>query len=72
MLDDLREQGADMEFLEEELDQPFKPADPEPNIILGMTPIQRFVVSVMILLMVMMISVFCLLVTGRIALPFLY
>lgn len=72
MWDDLREQGSDMEFLEEDIDRPPDPLEPEPNIILGMTPVQRLVIAVMAMLMTVMVSVFCLLVTGRIALPFLF
>jgi hypothetical protein len=72
MLDDLREKGSDMEFLEEEMDRPGNMLKPDPNIIWGMTPGQRFVIAVMIFLMTVMISAFCLLVTGSVSLPFLY
>ncbi|MEA3351679.1 MAG: hypothetical protein U9Q82_13760 [Chloroflexota bacterium] len=72
MLDDLRDQAGD-DFLEEEEDI-FGYEDEEakePAIFLGMTPIQRFVIAIMILLMVVILGSFCLLVTEKIALPFL-
>ena len=72
MFDDLREQGAELEFLEEDMTKPVEPLEPDPNIILGMTPVQRLVIAIMLLLMVIMITAFALLVTGKVALPFLY
>lgn len=72
MLDDLREQGSDMEFLEEEMERPVNLQKPDPNIIWGMTPEQRLVIAAMVFLMTIMISLFCLLVTGSLSLPFLY
>ncbi len=46
-------------------------AAPRKSYFLGMTPVQRFIVAVMILLMSCILSSFFLLVTERIAPPFL-
>jgi hypothetical protein len=73
MLDDLREQADSAEFLEEEGD--FFGYDEAPSmraqLFMGMTPVQRFVIAVMILMMTCILSSFCLLVTEKIAPPFL-
>jgi hypothetical protein len=37
---------------------------------LGMTPVQRFILSVMIFLMVTILGAFCLILTGKVVLPF--
>ena len=39
-------------------------------LFLGMTPVQRLIISVMLLMTVCILSTFCLLVTEKIALPF--
>lgn len=49
----------------------FKEAPPRKQYFLGMTPVQRFVIAIMILLMTCILSSFLLLVTERIAPPFL-
>lgn len=74
MLDDLREQAGDSEFFSED-DSAFEYQEEESpkvqmNLFLGMTPIQRFVIAVMILLMVCVMGTFLLLVTEKIYLPF--
>jgi len=51
---------------EEERDQT---GDDDPRI-LGMTASQRFIMSVMIFFMVTILGAFCLLLTGKIVLPF--
>ncbi|MBC8504800.1 MAG: hypothetical protein H8D34_08075 [Chloroflexi bacterium] len=71
MLDDLRDQADDAVFLEDgdefsEADQGF----PGQALFFGMTPVQRLIISVMLLMMVCILSTFCLLVTEKIALPF--
>jgi hypothetical protein len=45
------------------------PAPPRDRL-LGMTPSQRFVIAVMLLLMTLIMSSLCLLVTQKVALPF--
>lgn len=73
MFDDLR-QSADFQ---EEQERKQKPAPQRPvrrktsqRQFLGMTPPQRFVVSLMLFIMTVLFGAFCLLVTGRIILPF--
>lgn len=40
------------------------------GLFLGMTPVQRFVLVVMLFMMVCILGSFCLLVTNKISLPF--
>ncbi|MBG7609505.1 MAG: hypothetical protein IZT55_01425 [Anaerolineae bacterium] len=74
MLDDLREQSKEFDYLGEESDV-FKfdtdhYADTQKPKWLGMTPVQRFVIALMLLMMTCILSTFCLLLTERISLPF--
>ena len=67
MLDDLR----DAEYVEEEDDDPeyvesVVEGTPQSQQFLGMTPIQRFVIAILILMMVCILGSFCLLVTERV------
>ena len=75
MLDDLREQSNDYDFSDEKGDVFDYGPDDDQNakspLWLGMTPGQRFVIAGMLLMMTCILSTFCLLVTERIALPFL-
>jgi hypothetical protein len=74
MVDDLRGNDDGMDFLEEEEQDPFAFEEEEvaeQTLLLGMTPIQRFVIAVMILFMICLLSSFCLLVTEKITLPFM-
>jgi hypothetical protein len=69
MLDDFRSQ-ADTPFFEEDA----KPEELSYEIetrreFLGMSPFQRFVIAVMLLLITVLLSSFCLLVTGKVAFP---
>jgi hypothetical protein len=66
-LDDIRNQfDDDFEFSEEQLW-----GDPEPKPqFLGMTPGQRFILAFLLFLTSVILSAFCLLVTGKVALPF--
>jgi hypothetical protein len=68
MLDDLRQQAADS-FGDEELPPP---PPPRSNRILGMTPLQTFIVALLLLILTCLLSSACLLATGRIVPPFLY
>jgi len=66
-LDDIRNQfDDDFEFSE---DQVWGDPEPKPQF-LGMTPAQRFFLAFLMFLAAAILSVFCLLVTGRVALPF--
>jgi hypothetical protein len=68
MLDDFRQQ-ADTSSYDEEETPTFGMPPVTKRELLGMTPAQRFVISLMLLFLVVLLSVFCLLVTGRVALP---
>lgn len=75
MFDDLRQQAGtgDLEKPEEEQDvYAFKdrPRSPSENF-LGLTPVQRFVLACMLLMMICIISVLGLLVMEKIYPPFL-
>jgi len=80
MLDDfLREEGeensaassdAASSFLDELEESSTLELISEPETgFLGMTPIQRFIISFMFFLMILIIGAFCLLITGVIAIP---
>jgi hypothetical protein len=72
MLDDfLREENEDNpSFLDEvEETQQIELSPDDETGFLGMTPIQRFIISFMFFLMVMIIGAFFLLMTGVIAIP---
>lgn len=55
----------DFEFSEEEV---WGSQEPKPEF-LGMSPMQRFVLALLLFLAATILSVFCLLVTGKVALP---
>jgi hypothetical protein len=71
MLDDFREQANSSAF--EGQEEP--PAFDEPlrteRRFLGMTPAQRFVIALILLMVTCLLGSFCLLVTERIVLPFI-
>jgi hypothetical protein len=70
MLDDLREQ-ADVDPFEDEEETPtYDYMQEEQPQFLGMTPFQRFIIAVMLLFVTCLLSTFCLLVTGKVILPF--
>ncbi len=68
MIDDLREQASELAIDENE--PAVSGTQTYQDIILGMTPAQRFIIAVMLLMTTCLVSAFCLLVTGKIALPF--
>jgi hypothetical protein len=69
MLDQFREDAdASLVFEDEERD-PFE--IPRRRPFLGMTPLQRFVVALMLLVIACVLSSFCLIVTEKIVLPFI-
>ncbi|HSF80554.1 MAG TPA: hypothetical protein VLA49_04950 [Anaerolineales bacterium] len=70
MFDDLREQADASSFLDEEESQLPEVSSLGPRHVLGMTPAQRFVIALMLLMAACILSVFCLLVTEKIVLPF--
>ena len=72
MLDDLREQASDSDYFDAE-EESYDFEEEVPNAprrkFLGMTPVQRFVIAVMLLFTTCILSTFCLLVTERVVLP---
>jgi len=74
MLDDLRKNASDNEFLDEideDFDYGYKlSSSSRAKTFLGMTPIQRLVIAVMILLMACVMGSFLLLVTEKVYFPF--
>jgi hypothetical protein len=70
MFDDLRQQADDTSFEEEQDAYSYQDKARKPKrTFLGMTPPQRFVLAVMLLLMTCLLSAFCLLVTDKIYIP---
>ena len=69
MLDDFREQAEADPYEEEEEVQSYDYMEEERTHFLGMTPFQRFVIAVMLLLATCILSTFCLLVTEKVILP---
>lgn len=71
MFDDFRKQADQTEIEEgEEYDETLPPPlPPSTNRILGMTPPQRFVIAIMLLMMTCLISALCLLVTEKVFPP---
>ncbi len=72
MIDNLREDAAAKPFYEEEAQ--FKPAEIETSSsrngrFFGMTPIQRFIVALMLMFAVCSLGTMCLLITEKISLP---
>lgn len=63
--DDIRDEfEADFNFSDEE----FAEESSSAGMFLGMTPVQRFVIALLFFLIVVIISAFCLIVTGKVAL----
>jgi hypothetical protein len=64
--DDFRDQfDDDFDFSEEEV---WGEPEPKPQF-LGMSPGQRFVLALLLFLTTTLLSIFCLLVSGKVALP---
>jgi len=74
MYDDLRQQLEPSAFIEdEEMQEPEElnlDALRRKRPFLGLTPVQRFVLALMLFLNVCLLGFFCLMATGRIVLPF--
>lgn len=69
MLDDFRSQ-ADSPFFNEEKTPEFLEYETQTRReLLGMTPVQRFVIAIMLLLITLLLSSFCLLATGKVIFP---
>ena len=71
MLEDLRDADAEL-FDESEASEEERPAAAvEPRDAWGLTPVQRFMLAVMFLMMVCLLGSMCLLVTERVWLPWM-
>lgn len=72
MLDDFREQAGSASFFEEEEPPTYEdiPVQTKKQF-LGMTPVQRFVISFLLLMIVCLVGTFALLATEKVILPFL-
>ncbi len=73
MFEDFRKQAEQSDFPEENPETALRKAvqKPRSDYFLGMTPVQRFVVSLMLLFMTILLGILFLLVTSRIVPPFL-
>ena len=79
MLDDFREETDDFDLLEEEEEKEEKipaysyqePIQSPQKHFLGMSPIQRFIIAFMVMLMVVIMGTFFLLITEKIVPTFL-
>jgi hypothetical protein len=69
MFDDFRKQIDDTSFFNEDDKQPQSEMLKQKHYFLGMMPVQRFIVALMLLLMTIILGVLFLLVTSRISLP---
>jgi len=67
MFDDLR-QEADSSMMFEDENSALE-MQPKRRPFLGMTPVQRFVIALMMLVMVCILSSFCLIVSEKVMLP---
>jgi len=69
MFDNLREQANSTPFYEDEAQfqsvEGTNPASPASSRFLGMTPMQRFVLSLMLMMMVCLVGAMFLVVTGK-------
>lgn len=71
MLDDFREQGSsffddDEEPKDQEAEEVEETAPRSRGNLLGMTPAQRFLIALLLLIITCLLSAFCLLVTQRV------
>lgn len=71
MLDDFREQASTTSFFDEEEHRPVEPEYRTQRQFLGMTPFQRFLIALLLFGITVLLSTFCLVVTGKLTLPFL-
>ena len=71
MLDDFRDAEV---FADEDLGEAeaYQVEASDEDLVFGMTPVQRFVLALLFFLSMCLLGSFCLLVTDKIALPFLY
>jgi len=74
MLDDLRDKAGESDFFLDDDEAAYGYSEAVvadgPSLFLGMTPAQRFVIAVLVLLMVTVLGSFCLLITEKVYLPY--
>ena len=70
MFDDLREQADASSLFDDQESSLPEVSSLGPKHWLGMTPAQRFVIGLILLMSACILSAFCLLVTEKIVLPF--
>jgi len=70
MFDDLRQQADTSMMFDDEVSDALE-IQPRRRPFLGMTPVQRFVIALMMLVIVCILSSFCLIVSEKVVLPFL-
>jgi hypothetical protein len=70
MYEDLRQQ-AENAPIEEPVVVPERTRHILPPLFLGMTPPQRFIISLLLLIFVCLLSSMCLLATGKVVPPFM-
>ncbi|MFZ0531831.1 MAG: hypothetical protein WAM09_01525 [Anaerolineales bacterium] len=73
MFEDFRKQIEDASFTDEDQTEKSPVENPfsEQRFFLGLTPVQRFIVALMLLMMTIILGVLFLLVTSKIVPPFL-
>jgi hypothetical protein len=71
MLDDFRQQANSSAFEEQEEAPAFDEPRRADRRFLGMTPAQRFIIALILLMVTCLLGSFCLLVTERFVLPFI-
>jgi hypothetical protein len=73
MFEDFRKQAEQANFPDEEQDEELQVKGPSVHqgYFLGLTPVQRFIVALMLLFMIIILGVLFLLVTSKITFPFL-
>jgi hypothetical protein len=72
MFEDFRKQAEEANFLEEDQEELLRveTSHDADGRFLGMTPMQRFIVALMVLFMTIILGVLFLLVTSKVVLPF--
>lgn len=71
MLDDFRDQASTSSYFEDDDTYAMQYDQPRARPFLGMTPVQRFVIALMLLVIICVLGSFCLIVTDKIVLPFI-
>ena len=71
MLDDLRKDDETLDFLDEIVAERDVDFTPPPARLFGLTPAQRFIISVMLFIVVVVVGIMALIAFGKIDLPFL-